>query len=643
MSPASQEQLAPQGIVSIFVAPVFLNDYFWGFIGFDDCHKEKVFSENEELILRSAGLLIANSMLRNEMTANLQSSSVQLEKALKEAQAANEAKSIFLSNMSHEIRTPMNAITGMGELLLHEQLNERQLGYVDDIVVSANALLGIINDILDFSKIESGKLELNPVDYDFMAFIDHIKSMFDYVAEKKGLEFILECGENLPLFFFGDDLRLRQTLTNILGNAIKFTEKGHVCLKVTESENSLIFVIRDTGIGIRKEDLPKLFNAFEQVDKSKNRNVVGTGLGLAISKSFVEMMGGSIKLESEYGQGTVFTITIPIVLGSKERIINRSAYIESHAFHAPEADILVVDDNEFNLRVAYGLLNLMEIEADTADSGFKAIDLVKEKDYDIVFMDHMMPEMDGVDTVREIRKLGGKFENLIIIALTANVVKNAQDMFLSSGFNDFLAKPIEVGELYDIVRKYLPEGKIRTVDMTEDVKARASKGDELYRKAIVTFVKENHFTFDNISASLLSGDMKTAHRIAHTLKSSAGFLEKKELQDAAFSLEQSLQCEPPVYTPRQLEVLELELRKALHEYEPMVAAMESVKPDAVEVDGRELSSLLSELEPLLVQGDFGAVDYVEKLQGIAGMKELAERIDDYDFENALNILKQFTA
>jgi signal transduction histidine kinase/DNA-binding response OmpR family regulator len=387
MSPSSQAQLSPQGVMSIFVSPVFLREEFWGFIGFDDCHTERVFSDNEELILRSAGLLIANSMLRNEMTVHLKTSASQLEEALEEAQAANQAKSNFLSNMSHEIRTPMNAIIGMGELLLHEQLSDIQKGYVSDIVVSANALLGIINDILDFSKIESGKLELNPVDYSLKAFIEHIKSMFVYITEKKGLEFRLECGEALPEIIYGDDLRLRQALTNIIGNAVKFTEKGHVLLKITETDGSLVFEIKDTGIGIRKDDLPKLFHAFEQVDKSKNRNVVGTGLGLTISKSFVEMMGGKITLESEYGQGTVFTIIVPFVSGSKEQLERKTETYEKYSVSARGANVLVVDDNEFNLKVACGLLNLMDIEAETADSGLKAIEMISKKDYDIVFMD----------------------------------------------------------------------------------------------------------------------------------------------------------------------------------------------------------------------------------------------------------------
>ena len=630
MSEASQAQLSGQGILSIFVAPVFVEDKFWGFIGFDDCHSERVFSENEASILRSAGLLIANSMIKSDMT-------LRLKEALEDAREASNAKSNFLSNMSHEIRTPMNAIIGMGELLGYEQLNERQSGYVHDIIVSAKSLLDIINGILDFSKIESGKFELNPVDYDFNAMIDNIESMFVYVAQKKSLEFNVEYGEDLPEFLFGDDIRLRQVLINICGNAVKFTEDGYVRLKITAYDDSIVFEIRDTGLGIREEDLSKLFNAFEQVDKSINRSVVGTGLGLALSKSFIDMMGGEIKITSKYGSGTTFSITIPRVEGHADKIRQLEINSNELSISAPDARVLITDDNEFNLRVASGLLSLVDIQADTADSGLMAIELIKKNDYDIVFMDHMMPGMDGVETIREIKKLGGKFAELTIVALTANAVGNVREMFMENGFSDFISKPIEISKLLDVVKKHLPADKLLMVACPTENKERLRLEDELLRKAKVTFVKDNKETYDFLTDSLNKRDYKTAHRIVHTLKSSAGYLGKKVLENVAFSMEMSIQASGE-YTLEQLKTLERELSSALNEYEPLVIEAEAERPDAEQIDDEKLKSLLTELKPLLEKGDFGASDYVEKLHAIIGMEELAELIDDYDFEGALKLL-----
>jgi len=564
---------------------------------------------------------------------------LKLETEKETAQSANRAKSEFLANMSHEIRTPMNAIIGMSEILEHEALSSRQMSYVKDIHTSAQSLLGIINDILDMSKIEAGKLELQPTDYNYDQFIDGIISIFTHVAQNKGLAFVYETSGEIPECLFGDDLRMRQVLTNICGNAIKFTETGQVKLSVTAAGDKLIFKIIDSGAGIREEDIPKLFNAFEQIDKIKNRHKVGTGLGLPICKSFVEMMGGEITVESEYGHGSTFTIVIPIVLGNAENLHKIQIHKMGYDISAPTAKILIVDDNAFNLKVASGLLSFMDIEAETADSGAESIELVMQNDYDLVFMDHMMPEMDGIETVQEIRKLGGKQEHLIIIALTANAVTGAREMFLKNGFNDFLSKPIDADELQEIVQKYLPPEKVHTESKNEISKIIIlNKEAQLRLKSKITFVKDNQDTFRKITAALSTGDTKTAHRIAHTLKSNAGYLDRTELQKAAASLEHSLQGNPPKYTAEQLGIIEKELTNVFREFEPLLKEAESEKSETIRVSAEELTALFAELRPLLMKSDFGAGQYVEKLQGIAGMEELAERIDDYDFESALKIL-----
>ena len=569
-------------------------------------------------------------------TEELSNNQKKLVVAVEAAEQANNAKTEFLANMSHEIRTPMNAIIGMSEILEHERLDDRQMSFVKDINISAHSLLGIINDILDMSKIEAGKLELNPVDYDFKQFIDNIASMFTHIAEKRGIEFKFEEAGDIPVYLHGDDIRLRQIITNICGNAVKFTEKGYVKLSVNGSGDLLTVKIEDTGMGIHKEDLPKMFNAFEQLDKVKNRSIVGAGLGLTICKSLVEMMDGEITVESEYGHGTAFNVKIPMIAGSDENIRKSDSDRDAYTLRAPGAKILITDDNEFNLKVASGLLQLMEINAVTADSGYKAIELIKLHDYDIVFMDHMMPEMDGIETLNEIRALGGKYKDLTVVALTANAANNAQQMFMERGFDDFLSKPIDADELCGILKRHLPPDVILTEADTGSRQNYINEEEKLRRKSIITFVKENQNAYESLVSLLLSGDVQTAHRIAHTLKSAAGYLGKKELQEAALSLEKSLGEESASFTPQQLNDLKNELSSALLEFEPFIKENNNEEATGVlQVDDAELKDLLEELKPLLKNSDFKAVDYVEKLRRIKGMEEIAQLIDDYDFDAAL--------
>jgi CheY-like chemotaxis protein/HPt (histidine-containing phosphotransfer) domain-containing protein len=385
---------------------------------------------------------------------------IRVDAARNKSDAENRHKTSFLANVSHEIRTPMNAIIGMTDLLFYEPLNKRQMGFVNDIKVSAHSLLSLINDVLDMSKIEAGKLELNPINYDFQLLLDNVHSMFSYVTKKKGIDFKYETEGNMPRYLYGDDIRLKQVLTNICGNAVKYTEKGYVKFKVTAVDDKLMFEIKDSGIGMRKEDLPKLFNTFQRIENEHNRTIVGTGLGLSISRTFVEMMGGSIMVDSEYEQGSVFKIIIPVVLGKKEEVKSNKGLPEGHTLFAPDAKVLIVDDNEFNIKVAEGLLGLFKINVRKAFSGRSAIDMVQKDDYDIVFMDHMMPEMDGVEATGIIRKLGGKYKNLPIIALTANAVQGAKEMFLSNGFDGFISKPIAIQEIIKILNEWLPPEKI---------------------------------------------------------------------------------------------------------------------------------------------------------------------------------------
>ena len=475
---------------------------------------------------------------------------------------SNLTKSTFLANMSHEIRTPMNAIIGMAELLAHEPLTERQASYASDINLSAHSLLSIIDGILDMSKIEAGKMAINPVDYDFHILIGNLKSMFHFIAQKKDIEFKYESEGEIPNYLFGDDIRLRQILTNICGNAIKFTEKGHVKLKVSRLEDSLIFEIRDTGIGIRKEEMPRVFKAFEQADDLKNRGIAGTGLGLSISKSFVEMMGGKISVDSEYGHGSVFTITIPVEAGNRDNFNILEGEKKGKKLTAPDANILVVDDNELNIKVARGLLGLSEINAKLASSGKEAIEMIRREHFDIIFMDHMMPEMDGIEAIGVIRKLGGKYESVPVIALTANAIQGSKDMFLENGFNDFISKPISLKELNNALIKWLPPEKVneikpdaesKTIEKTQenflDALSRVdginteiamecfSGMEDIYRDTFELFYRKIMNECEAMSGYLNSGNIHYFSISVHAIKSTLSTVGAMNLSEMAFKLE----------------------------------------------------------------------------------------------------------
>jgi len=402
------------------------------------------------------------------------------------AVAASEAKSSFLSSMSHEIRTPINAVLGMNEMILREAEDENILEYASNIQNAGKTLLALINSILDFSKIEEGKMELVPVRYDVSSMVNDLVNSISERAKNKGLEFVLAVDHTLPCALFGDDVRIRQVIMNLLTNAVKYTESGKVTLSINgkrTEENTLLLCVsvKDTGIGIRKEDMGKLFESFARLDVTRNRGIEGTGLGMSIVTRLLDMMGTSLKVESEYGKGSEFSFELVQEIVDHEPIgdlaerLKRSAgrATEKRYLFAPEARILLVDDNEMNRKVARNLMKRNGIVPDEAASGAEAIRIMAEKRYDIVLLDHMMPNMDGIETLQRLKGKGLIPEGCVVIALTANAISGARERYIDAGFDDYLSKPIEISQLEKKLAAHLPKSKVAWKETADERAASA--------------------------------------------------------------------------------------------------------------------------------------------------------------------------
>lgn len=461
---------------------------------------------------------------------------IKLEEQKELADKANMAKSDFLARMSHEIRTPINSVLGMNEMILRESTEPEIKKYAFDVKTSANSLLGIINDILDLSKIESGKMEVRPVEYELGSLLNDLVNMIYVRAKEKNLKFQVLVEKTLPSRLFGDDVRIRQILVNLLTNAVKYTPEGTVTLSVSGTVYGdyvvMHYEVRDTGIGIKEEDLSELFVSFQRIEEDRNRNIEGTGLGMVIVQNLLTKMDSYIEVDSVYGKGSTFYFDLVQPIIDREPIGNfqeRLQYVEGEynyqsSFTAPKAKILVIDDNDINRSVFRNLLKQTKVQVTDVNSGAECLKLVAKEHFDLIFMDHMMPGMDGVETLKRMRQMEDNCcKNVPVIILTANAVTGAKEYYLKNGFSDFLSKPIVPEKLELMIQKYLPKEYIG-----EDLESDRREGEKEQQQGASGF--EELPAIEEFDWAYAKMHFPTAQLLRETLKSMYVSLEKDKKQ-----------------------------------------------------------------------------------------------------------------
>ena len=612
-----------------------------------------------------------------------------LETQLATAKAASKAKSEFLSNMSHEIRTPINAVLGLNEMIIRESRDSVISNYAHDIESAGKSLLNIVNDILDFSKIEAGKLEIIQTNYNLSSTINNVVNMISKRAENKNLKFNVEVDPTCPNLLYGDDVRISQCCINVLTNAVKYTNEGSVTLsiaskKIDYSHVMLTVHVIDTGIGIKDKDIPKLFTAFQRIEEERNRTIEGTGLGLNIVQSLLNLMNSRLEVVSVYGEGSDFYFSVlqgvidwePI--GNfeetyKKSLENAEAYQE--LFKAPDARILVVDDTELNLTVVKGLLKQTEIQIDTVLSGYEALDALKEKHYDIVFLDHRMPGMDGVQTFEKMLTLEeNKSKGVPVIALTANAVAGAKEMFLSKGFSDYMTKPIEGKKLEAMILQYLPKNLVIHIDASEveeemavleDVDAE-SESDNKFAKitginlsdalkytggieVLEPTLKEFYAVIDEKSASIEQfaeqKDWRNYTILVHALKSSARLIGAEKLSEDAKYLEkcgdEENEAEILAKTPSLLA-----LYRSYKEHLAPICDLKEDDSDKEEMSAEQYEEAVKNIGECVQAFDYDTADQIIAMMGdykipekkCAHFEELKRAVNAVDHDKILNIV-----
>jgi len=582
-----------------------------------------------------------------------------LQKSMEEAKAANMAKSAFIANMSHEIRTPMNSIMGFSELALDSDISGKIRDYLYNIKTNADWLLQIINDILDISKIESGKMELEKIPFDIHELFSNCRTLIMPKAKEKGITLLFDAEPSTSNKPLGDPTRLRQVFVNLLSNAVKFTNVGVVRLHAeiknkTDKTVTIYFEINDSGIGMSKEQLEKVFEPFMQAESGTTRKYGGTGLGLPITKSIIEMMGGELEVDSTVGVGSKFsfTLTFDTLDTSEKDISGEEISLNEYGRPVFEGEILLCEDNPMNQQVICEHLSRVGIKTVVAENGKMGVEMIRgrmlggDKQFDLVFMDIHMPVMDGLEASAKIMELNA---NVPIVAMTANVMSDDIETYKKSGLSDCVGKPFTSQELWRCLLKYFkPTGWIGGQDEKKNESAESAllENDlKFKRKLQVYFVRHNRNKVDEIVKALETDDVKLAHRLAHSLKSSAGHIGENRLHSAATEVERRLKSGTNNVTEEQLKSLERELAAVIsslsHLYDEALKAEEAQNGEDHDwLNAADAHELFEKLEPALKMGNPDCQKFIDSLRSIHGTEKLIQQIDDFDFELALSTLAE---